>query len=127
VSAQGPQAGAHLAWTGGGEARVTSFGDRGIVLRSSRSSPPGSRIEGALAGEPPAKLRVKIHACRRADDGSFVLEGRPIDMTREVRARVEALAAALPVERAPEGRRDGDSAAPGAADGDQEEHESEDR
>ena len=63
-----------------------------IVLRSTVPSPPGSRIEGALAGEPPARLRVKIHGCRRQAEGDFVLEGRPIDMTREVRERVERLA-----------------------------------
>ncbi len=84
----------HLAWASGGEARVVSLGAGGIVLRSTVPSPPGSRIEGALAGEPPAKLRVKIHACRRQAEGDFVLEGRPLDMTRELRERVEGMARA---------------------------------
>ena len=82
---------AHVTWAAGGEARVVSLEGGGIVLRSTVSSPPGSRIEGALAGEPPAKLRVKIHWCRRQAEGDFVLEGRPLDMTREVRQRVEEL------------------------------------
>ena len=81
---------AHVAWVGGGEARVVSLDDKGIALRSTVPSPPGSRLEGALAGEPPAKLRVKIHACRKQPEGDFVLEGRPLDMTREVRERVHA-------------------------------------
>jgi len=85
---------AHVSWAAGGGARVLSFDGGAIVLRSTVSSPPGSRIEGALAGEPPAKLRVKIHACRRQAEGDFVLEGRPLDMTREVRQRVEELAKA---------------------------------
>jgi hypothetical protein len=81
----------HVAWAAGGQARVVSIDAGSIVLRSTTPSPPGSRIEGALAGEPPAKLRVKIHACRRQAEGDFVLEGRPLDMTREVRQRVEEL------------------------------------
>jgi hypothetical protein len=83
----------HLTWAGGGGARVLSIDARGIVLRSTVPSPPGSRIEGTLAGEPPAAVRVKIHACRRTEEGEFTLEGRPLDMTREVRQRVEGLAA----------------------------------
>lgn len=83
---------AHLAWVAGGEAVVVSIDAGSIVLRSTVSSPPGSRIEGALTGHPPARLRVKIHACRRQAEGDFVLEGRPLDMTREVRQRVEELA-----------------------------------
>lgn len=83
---------AHVTWQGGGQARVASFDGKGIALRSTVPSPPGSRIEGALAGEPPARLRVKIDACRRTAEGEFTLEGRPLDMTREVRERVEALA-----------------------------------
>jgi hypothetical protein len=64
-----------------------------ITLRSTVSSPPGSRIEGRFAADPPGTVRVKIHASRKQPDGAFVLEGRLLDATREVRARVEALAA----------------------------------
>jgi hypothetical protein len=67
-----------------------------ITLRSTIPSPPGSRIEGRLAGDPPATLRVKIHASRRQPEGDFVLEGRVLDVTREVRARLEALAPLRP-------------------------------
>lgn len=83
----------HVAWDRGGEARVASLRDDAIALVSSVSSPPGSRLEGTLAGEPPARLRVKVHACRRRADGGFDLEGRTLDMTREVRERVAKLAA----------------------------------
>jgi hypothetical protein len=87
-----------VVWSSGGEARVVSLDASGIVLRSTVPSPPGSRIEGALGGHPPARLRVKVHACRRQDDGAFELRGRPIDMTREVRERIEGLL--RPVETA---------------------------
>ena len=83
---------AHLRWDRGGEARVVSLRDDAIALVSSVPSPPGSRIEGTLAGEPPARLRVKVHACRKREDGAFDLEGRTLDVTREVRERVVKLA-----------------------------------
>lgn len=83
----------HVAWDRGGEASVVSLRDDAIALVSSVPSPPGSRLEGALAGEPPAQLRVKVHACRKRADGAFDLEGRTLDMTREVRDRVAKLVA----------------------------------
>ena len=84
----------HVAWDRGGEARIVSLRDDAIALVSSVPSPPGSRLEGTLAGEPPARLRIKVHACRRRApvDESFDLEGRTLDMTREVRERVTKLA-----------------------------------
>jgi hypothetical protein len=62
-----------------------------VVLRSTVPSPPGSRIEGRLEQEPRAPLRVKVHVSRRQPEGDFVIEGRLLDATREVRARLEAL------------------------------------
>lgn len=79
---------AKLAWTHGGEATVVAIGNDTVTLVSTVPSPPGSRIEGVLGGEPPARLKVKIHASKKQDDGTFRLEGRPLDMTREVRERV---------------------------------------
>jgi hypothetical protein len=82
---------ATVTWSGGGDASVVSLDPSGIVLRSTVPSPPGSRIEGALGGHPLARLCVKVHGCKRQDDGAFELRGRPIDMTREVRERIEGL------------------------------------
>jgi hypothetical protein len=82
----------HLRWSNGGEARVVTIDAGAVVLRSTVPSPPGSRIEGALLEPPEAKVRVKIHACRKQPEGDFVLQGRPIDLTRETRERLEKLA-----------------------------------
>jgi hypothetical protein len=84
----------HLVWAKGGEARVVRVVADAVTLRSTIPSPPGSRIEGLLAGDPPAPLRVKVHASRRQADGDFILEGRLLDITRDLRARLEALATA---------------------------------
>lgn len=82
----------HLRWAGGGEARVVRIDADAIVLRSTTPSPPGSRIEGTLLSEPPAQLRVKVHASKRQPEGDFLVQGRPLDLKREVRARLEAMA-----------------------------------
>ena len=82
----------HVHWTKGGEARVLTIAADAIVLRSTVPSPPGSRIEGRLEGEPPATVRVKVHASKRQPEGDFVLEGRLLDATREVRVRLAAAA-----------------------------------
>ncbi len=80
---------ARLRWTNGGDAEIVAIGADTVSLVSSVPSPPGSRIEGALADG--AKLKVKIHASRKQDDGTFRLEGRPLDMTRELRERLLAM------------------------------------
>jgi len=87
-------AGPRVTWARGGEGHVVSLGAQTIVVRSTVPSPPGSRIDGTLAGEPAAPLRMKVHASRKQPEGDFVLEGRPLDMPRETRERLEALLAA---------------------------------
>jgi hypothetical protein len=84
---------AKVVWAKGGHATVLALSLSTITLRSTVPSPPGSRIDGTLEAEGGGLLRVKIHGSKRQDDGSFVLEGRPLDMTRELRERVERLIA----------------------------------
>jgi hypothetical protein len=79
---------AYVKWALGGSAEIVSIVGDKITLRSTRPSPPGSRIEGVVAGPTGTKLRVKVHACRRQAEGDFVLEGRPLDLTREARDRL---------------------------------------
>ena len=87
-----------ITWAKGGSARVVSIGADAIVLVSTVPSPPGSRIDGVIAAEPsaadakPTHVKVKIHVSRREADGTFRLEGRPLDMTREVREHLVGLA-----------------------------------
>jgi hypothetical protein len=80
--------GVRATWAAGGDAYVVALGADGITLRSSRPWPPGARVEASVAIDPPATLRVKVHASRRQDDGTFVVEGRPLDLTRELRDKL---------------------------------------
>jgi hypothetical protein len=82
---------AHLRWSRGGEARVVAIDADAVVLRSTVPSPPGSRIEGSLLEDPPATLRVKVHASRKQPEGDYLLEGRPLDLLRSTRERLERL------------------------------------
>jgi hypothetical protein len=83
---------AHVHWTSGGEAQIVSIAADGIVLRSTVPAPPGSRLEGTVNGEGTAtSLRIKVHASRREGEGEFMLRGRPLDLTREVRERLAAM------------------------------------
>jgi hypothetical protein len=101
---------AHVRWKDRGEASFVSLTKDAVVLRSTVSSPPGSRIEGTLAGGADIAggahgralvVRVKVHGCKKlaasassASSGDFVLEGRLLDATREVRAAIAARVAA---------------------------------
>jgi hypothetical protein len=84
----------HVRWAKEGGARVVSLAADVIVLRSTSPSPPGSRIEGTLEGDRPARVRVKVHTSKLQPEGDFVIEGRVIDATREVRERLERMARA---------------------------------
>jgi hypothetical protein len=79
---------AHLRWAKGGEARIVALDDDRIDLASTSSSAPGSRIDGVLPSA--STLRVKVHRCRKVGDG-FAIEGRTIDLRREVRAEILGL------------------------------------
>jgi hypothetical protein len=95
----------HVRWSAGGEARVVAIDAVSVVLRSTVPSPPGSRIEGAFIEAPSTRVRVKIHASKKQPEGDFLLQGRPIDMTRETRERLEKLVA-------PEAETSADAARP---------------
>ena len=87
----------HVHWQNGGHAVFLSLARDAVVLRSTVSSPPGSRLEGRLAGDEGGGalvVRVKVHGCKKQPDGEFVIEGRLIDATREVRAVIAARAGA---------------------------------
>jgi hypothetical protein len=98
---------AHVRWKDRGEASFVSLAKDAVVLRSTVSSPPGSRIEGTLGGDGEGAdgaglvVRVKVHGCKKQAEksasgalGDFVLEGRLLDATREVRAAIAARVAA---------------------------------
>lgn len=83
-----------LIWDGGGEGRVIELAGEAVVLRSTRAHAPGSRPRGVLASG--QELRIKTHRSKRdetpADGMSFTVEGRVLDLTRQLR---ETLTAAL--------------------------------
>lgn len=75
-------------------ARFDAIGETTCALVSTAPSPPGSRIDGAFVAARDVSFRVKIHGSKKRPDGMFDLAGRPIDMTRDVRTRIEGLLAA---------------------------------
>ncbi len=81
----------HLAWAKGGSAELVALTEHAATLRSTTPSPPGSRIDGVLVADASLKVRFKIHGSKRQDDGTFVLQGRPIDLSKEHRERLCAL------------------------------------
>jgi hypothetical protein len=91
---------ARVTWSGGGEASLVSIEADALVLESTVPWPPGSRIEGTVcANDPPPSivepapevtLRVKVHSSRRQAEGVFLVQGRPIDLTRAAREKLKA-------------------------------------
>ena len=83
--------GAARALGEGGEARVVSSMSDAIVAALDGAVAAGLAHRGrAREGAPPATVRVKVHVSKRQPEGDFVLEGRLLDATREVRARLAA-------------------------------------
>jgi hypothetical protein len=79
---------ADLRWTKGGEADVVSLTADIVNVRSTIPSAPGSRLDATLASG--SGFRVKVHRCQKSELG-FAIEGRLIDLRREVRGELEAL------------------------------------
>jgi len=77
---------ASIAWSGGGTASIESLDQDRITLVSDRPFAPGSRPEGTLETPPGAhRIWVKVHASKRRDDGTFLVNGRLMNPTRELR------------------------------------------
>ena len=79
---------APLRWSKGGEAELVSLAADIIHLRSTIPSAPGSRLDATMPSG--AGFRVKVHRCQKIELG-FAIEGRLIDLRREVRGELEAL------------------------------------
>lgn len=62
-----------------------------MSMHAPRAWPPGARLEGTLDAH---ALRLKIHRCRRVDEGRFLVVGRPLDLRREVAEHLATLARA---------------------------------
>ena len=84
---------AHVAWSKGGTASFLTARDDNVTLRSTIPSPPGSRVDGTLSGEPVVAVRVKIYGSKLEADGSFTLKGRLLEANRALRDRVASLVA----------------------------------
>ncbi len=83
----------HIRWQKGGTAELVSLAIDAITLQSTIPSPPGSRLDGALATDPAKLVRVKIHGSKKQADGTFLLVGRPIDLQKELREELLSLVA----------------------------------
>lgn len=81
----------HLTWTKGGTASFVTVKEDAVTLRSSIPSPPGSRLDATLTGEPPVTIKIKIHGSKLEQDGSFTLKGRVLEATRVLRGRLATL------------------------------------
>jgi hypothetical protein len=80
-----------ILWADGGSAVVLSLQVDAIMVRSSRSSPPGSRLLGlwqSHAAPAALALRMKVHSSKLEPEGTFVLVGRLLDATKELRASI---------------------------------------
>ena len=91
-----------ITWAKGGTATFIAAVGENVTLRSTIPSPPGSRLDATFDIEPKNAVRVKVHASKKEEDGSFTIKGRLVDATRETRERVHGLvlgSGATPAQR----------------------------
>ena len=88
---------ARVVWSdGGGEGTLVSVAADLIVVRSAVPWPPGSRVEAkAYGADGEVTFRLKVHSSKRDDAGQFLVTGRQLDLSREARSRLEAMAVAV--------------------------------
>jgi hypothetical protein len=79
---------ADLTWSSGGAAEIVALTAKAMTVRSETPHPPGARIEAATADG--ALLKMKVHGGKREADGAYRIEGRPIDLGRELREKLVA-------------------------------------
>jgi hypothetical protein len=77
----------------GARARFVGWVQGELALIAASPFPSGARVGVTLAVDSrPSLFRIKVHRCRRQEDGTFALVGRPLDLRRETRNALDALA-----------------------------------
>jgi hypothetical protein len=76
-----------LEISGGGSAELEVLEDNRVVLHAPRAAPPGSTVSVRCAA---GAFGVKVTGCKRICEGSagFRIEGRPVNLRRDVRQRL---------------------------------------
>jgi hypothetical protein len=77
-----------ITWQKGGTATLVRFAEPWITLRTSISAAPGAPLEGYL-DTTGFTILVKVKSCKR-DGDAFVIEGRLINLTRDLRTALAA-------------------------------------
>lgn len=77
-----------IAWTKGGSATLVRFAEPHATVRSTISAAPGTPLEGTVDA---TTLTLKVKTCKR-DGDAFVIEGRLVNLTRELRQALQQLA-----------------------------------
>jgi hypothetical protein len=69
-----------------------------IALRVRTPAPPGARLDATATDDAggSSAFRVKVHRCKKMEDGTFVMQGATQELRREGRAILEAMAATAP-------------------------------
>lgn len=80
----------HLLWSSGKRATILELQGERVVLRSESPFAPGTPLSGQIEAHPGRALRLKVNSCKKSDD-AFVIEGRAVDLTRDLRALVEEI------------------------------------
>ena len=76
-----------LVWTTKGTATLSAFSDERVVVRSTVPAAPGQPMTFSMTvGE---RVELRVRSCRREGD-VFVIEGRPVSLTKAQKAALEA-------------------------------------
>ena len=71
------------------DARFHAWDGVEIAIVSPKAQPPGARLDGSIDG---MGLRLKVHRCRKREDGAFLVVARVLDLRVETRSLLESLA-----------------------------------
>jgi hypothetical protein len=82
-----------VVWSQGGSATIEVLEGERIELVSTRAFAPGSRPEGTVSlgasSSEASTIWLKVHGSRRQDDGSFLVVGKLLNVTRAARERLK--------------------------------------
>jgi hypothetical protein len=73
----------------GDDATIVKLAGESISLLATVSAPPGASLEGTIDLREGKPLRVKVHGSKKQPDGNFLIDGRCVDMRRELREELE--------------------------------------
>lgn len=79
-----------IRWDKAGEAELVLLDGERLTVLSTVPAAPGTPLKGKLLAEAEMPVELKVFSSKKTPEGRFTIVGRVVNLTRELRAALQA-------------------------------------